>query len=703
MEEDGRPLGTVGFARDVTERHRINQALRDSEARLRSVFENSASVMLMIEPDSGCIVEANPAAAGFYGYPQAQLRDMNMGQLSLDTAEGRGPAGGIDPARQEQPVVHRLASGELRDVEIHATPIESSGTRLLFAIVRDLTERRRAERALAMERELFSAGPVAVFTWLPRPGWPVVYVSSNIASVLGYTPEECTAADFRFADLIHPEDLPGIAQDVANKLAQGVDEFEQAYRLHHKHDGHTWFQDFTRVERDAAGEVVSIHGYLFDLSQRKQLEMALADERNRLQAVIEGTRSGTWEWNVQTGETRFNARWAEIIGYRLDELAPVSIETWAHFVHPDDLARSNAVLERHFAGEIDYYESEARMRHRDGHWVWVLDRGRVFEWDQDGRPLWMAGTHQDISTRKAPEESHRLAAAVFDHALEAIMITDADRRILDVNGAFSRITGYARDDVVGREAAVLECTGEDHELFGRIWGEAAARGRWLGELWSRRRSGETFALRLALSRVGEEGQVSHFVALFSDITAQKEHEYQLERIAYHDPLTDLPNRVLLQDRLAHAIAHAERRNRRLAVVYIDLDGFKQINDSNGHAAGDRLLAEIAARLRQAVREEDTVARIGGDEFVAVLVDLPPREAWEDLLQRLLEASRGGRRGSRVTASLGVALYPQAQPVDAELLLRQADRAMYAAKQAGKNCYRVFEPGMPEIPAGDPLG
>jgi diguanylate cyclase (GGDEF)-like protein/PAS domain S-box-containing protein len=697
QEDGGRLLGSVGFAREVTERHRMDQALRDSEARLRSVFDNSASVMLIIDPGSGRIVEANPAAARFYGYPVSKLRTLDMAQLAAaaDTSA-------FDPELQEQNAFQRLASGELREVDIHATPIESGGSRLLFAIVRDLTERRRAEQALATERELFSAGPVAVFTWLPQPGWPVEHVSSNISSVLGYSPDECMAADFRFADLIHPDDLPGIGREVENNLANRIDEFEQSYRLHHNQDGYTWFQDFTRVERDAAGEVVRIHGYLFDLSQRKQLEMALADERNRLQATIEGTRTATWEWNVQTGETRFNERWAEIIGYRLEELAPVSIETWAHFAHPDDLERSNEVLQRHFAGESDYYECEARMRHRDGHWVWVLDRGRVFERDQEGRPLWMAGTHQDISAQKEAEESHRLAAAVFGHALEAIMITDGERRVLDVNAAFTRITGYARDEVVGREAGVLECAGDDRELYSRIWSEATERGRWTGELWSRRRSGEPFAKRLALSRVGGEGQITHFVALFSDVTAQKEHEYQLERIAYYDPLTDLPNRVLLQDRLRHAIAHAERRNRRLAVVYIDLDGFKQVNDAAGHAAGDRLLAEIAMRLRGAVREEDTVARIGGDEFVAVLVDLPQRDAWEEPLQRLLEASSGGRQGGRVTASLGVALYPQGEPVDADVLLRQADRAMYAAKQAGKNCFRVFEPGMPEIPVSDSL-
>lgn len=700
QEEGGRLLGSVGFAREVTERHRMDQALRESEERLRSVFENSAAVMLMVEPETGRIVEANAAAARFYGYPGATLRTMGMRQLAA--AGDDVTFGGSNGAQAQGPVAHRLAGGELRDVEIQATPIESGGRPLLFAIVRDLTERRRAEQALATERELFSAGPVAVFTWLPQPGWPVVHVSSNISNVLGYTPEECKAADFRFADLIHRDDLPLIAKDVECRLAEGVDEFEQAYRLHHKHDGYTWFQDFTRVERDASGAVVRIHGYLFDLSQRKQLEEALADERNRLHAVIEGTRSGTWEWNVQTGETRFNERWAGIIGYRLDELAPVSIETWARFAHPDDLARSNALLQRHFAGELDYYETEARMRHRDGHWVWVLDRGRVFEWDQDGRPLWMAGTHQDISAQKAAEESHQLAAAVFRHALEAIMITDGERRILDVNAAFTRITGYAREDALGQLAGDLVCEHEDPELYARIWGEAAERGRWTGELWSRRRSGEPFAKRLALSRLGEEGQITHFVALFSDITAQKQHEHQLERIAYHDPLTDLPNRTLLQDRLQHAIAHAERRGARLAVVYIDLDGFKQVNDASGHAAGDRLLAEIAARLRQAVREEDTVARIGGDEFVAVLVDLPLHENSEDLLQRLLAASRGGRPDNRVTASLGVAFYPQAQPVDADVLLRQADRAMYAAKQAGKNCYRTFEPGMPQIPAGDAL-
>jgi diguanylate cyclase (GGDEF)-like protein len=228
-----------------------------------------------------------------------------------------------------------------------------------------------------------------------------------------------------------------------------------------------------------------------------------------------------------------------------------------------------------------------------------------------------------------------------------------------------------------------------------MWHELTGCGYWRGEIWNQRKNGEVYVELLTISAVRDpHGGLQSYVGLFFDITGIKSHEQQLEHMAYYEALTGLPNRALKADRLQQAMALARRSRKSLALVYIDLDGFKSINDRFGHEAGDLLLVDIASRMQQVLREGDTLARIGGDEFVAVLVNLDSVPASLPLLERLLDAAAQplahGEQPLRVTASLGVTFYPQAQAIEADQLLRQADQAMYQAKQAGKNCYQLFD-------------
>jgi len=297
--------------------------------------------------------------------------------------------------------------------------------------------------------------------------------------------------------------------------------------------------------------------------------------------------------------------------------------------------------------------------------------------------------------RKLAEEKLQQAASVFDHANEGITITNPDGVILDVNEAFSRITGYSREEVLGRTPRILRSGRHEPGFYAAMWQSLGTHGHWTGEIWNRRKSGDVYPEMLTISAVrGPDGAVQRYVALFSDISKIKEDQRKLERIAHYDALTGLPNRSLLGDRLQQAMAQAVRRNERLAVVYLDLDGFKAINDDYGHDAGDRLLTAASARMKHALREGDTLARLGGDEFVAVLIDLVDAESCLPLLNRLLAAAAeplpDGAHVLKVSASLGVSFYPQVEPIDAEQLLRQADQAMYQAKQTGKNRYHLFD-------------
>ncbi|OQW86439.1 MAG: diguanylate cyclase [Rhodoferax ferrireducens] len=300
-----------------------------------------------------------------------------------------------------------------------------------------------------------------------------------------------------------------------------------------------------------------------------------------------------------------------------------------------------------------------------------------------------------MTERNVAQEKLQLAASVFAHAREAITITDAQANIIDINDAFTRITGYSREEVIGQNQRILQSGRQDKAFYAAMWNALTLQGHWSGEVWNRRKGGEVYPELMTISAVRDaQSQTLRYVGLFSDISAIKAYESQLERIAHFDSLTSLPNRVLLTDRLQQALVQAQRRQQKLALAYLDLDGFKAINDHHGHQTGDQVLITLARRMKEALREGDTMARIGGDEFVAVLIDLQDTQASLPLLNRLLAAAaepvQVGELTLQVSASLGVTFYPQAQDLDADQLLRQADQAMYQAKQAGKNRYHLFD-------------
>lgn len=274
------------------------------------------------------------------------------------------------------------------------------------------------------------------------------------------------------------------------------------------------------------------------------------------------------------------------------------------------------------------------------------------------------------------------------------MVVGCDRLISRVNPAFTRITGYAAEDVLGKSPTMLASGLHDWRFYRAMWASIRKTGHWFGEIWNRRKSGEVFAQILSISTVTDaRGQVQHYVGIFSDISKIKAHEQELDRVAHYDSLTGVPNRRLLGDRLAQAIARADRTGAFLAVCYLDLDSFKSVNDLWGHSAGDRLLISVTESLRHVLRAEDTLARLGGDEFVILLADIQSPEECSLIMERILTAVSAPidieGQTLAVSASIGVSLYPQ-DNVDADTLIRHADQAMYLAKDSGKNRFQMFD-------------
>jgi len=431
--------------------------------------------------------------------------------------------------------------------------------------------------------------------------------------------------------------------------------------------------------------------YLTHLTRKGERSVnELESIRNHLEEIANGGTALIWTSGQDKLCDYFNEPWLRFTGRTL---AREIGNGWTEGIHPDDHDRCLNI----YASNFDQYTSftmEYRLRSASGEYRWILDQGNA-RFDATGDFIGYIGFCYDITDRIQADEQIRQAASVFSHAREGILIADTNGVIMDVNDAFTRITGYPREEAIGKHPRLLKSGQHEKAFYETMWSVLLTEGHWTGEIWNRRKNGELYAVLTAISDIRDaSGKTLRYVALFSDITLLKKHQSQLEHVAHFDALTSLPNRVLLADRLKNAMAQAQRRSQLLAVVYLDLDGFKAINDGYGHDAGDQVLITLAQRMKMVLREGDTLARLGGDEFVAVLIDLEDTSACTPMLTRLLAAAAQpvqlGDISLQVSASLGVAVFPQEQDIDPDQLLRQADQAMYHAKLAGKNRYQIFD-------------
>ena len=375
------------------------------------------------------------------------------------------------------------------------------------------------------------------------------------------------------------------------------------------------------------------------------------------------------------------------LGYAPDTLLGKPIAT----VHPENIHETlTEVISDMVAGRRS--TCPLPIRRANGSELMVETRVIIGHWD--GKPA-IFGVSQDISERLHAEARQRLAASVFDNAHEGIMITDPKGIIIEVNNTFTELTGYSHEEAVGCNADLLKSGHHDAAFYQEMWETIRNAGHWRGEVWNRKKSGEMFVELLTISTVRDgRGEITQYVANFSDITLLKEHQQRLEHLAHFDALTQLPNRMLLADRLQLAMAQTKRSQHMLAVFYLDLDGFKPVNDTYGHAAGDRLLVEVAQRLKQCVRSGDTVSRLGGDEFVLLIGNISDIHECDRAASRVLgvlaQPFAVNSEHVTISASIGITIYPD-DGSDADTLLRHADQAMYSAKQAGRNRFHLFDP------------
>ncbi|MES2820238.1 MAG: EAL domain-containing protein [Pseudomonadota bacterium] len=438
------------------------------------------------------------------------------------------------------------------------------------------------------------------------------------------------------------------------------------------------------------------HGELESRVARRTLQLdeasqALGKSEARLAMALEASELGLWDWNLQSDEVH-HSRLKEIFGIEPGEVT-VMLRDLKPRLHPDDLPLLRRALVEHMKGRSDGYQVEYRIRHADGRWVWIEDRGRAVERDAHGQVLRMLGTRRDISAAKGREEEQRLSATVFEAASEGIVILDPNYLLLSVNRAFSQVTGYRREDVLGKSIASLVNSREARRQYQLIRQELERSGTWQGEMIETRQNGELYPQWLQLNVVRDaRGTVSHIVGFFADLSSRREAEERLRYLSHYDELTGLANRSLFKERLHEASQRARQHGRSLALLHIDLDRFKLLNDSLGHEVADQLLRQMARRLTQAVSEADCIARLSGDEFAVLLDAYGSLSSLARMASRLLSKLRmpmtvGGQE-LVVSASIGISLLPDnAREISA--LLSQANMAMQHAKHLGGNTFQFF--------------
>jgi diguanylate cyclase (GGDEF)-like protein/PAS domain S-box-containing protein len=735
---------TVRLMRETHEHQQSVAALKASEARMRSLFEKAPLPYQSLDM-AGHVLEVNAAWQSQMGYTREEVLGRFVGDFiadeSMGTLEREFPAFQAR-GRTDGPVfemVRKDGSRFLWQVNGRIAQDESGQSSQTHCLLTDITEQQRVQQQL---EHLGRHQQLLLDLSTTFINLPLAQVDVAIQSALGKMAHFVNADraylfsyDFerRIATNTHEWCGPGITPQLDARQQVPLDSIPDWVQTHrqgqplliadveavppgalrewllHQHIqslaalplmgeqhclGFVGFDAVHQHHEFTPQELQLLHLFatlLAHLRDRQHMESELSRERSFLKTLVHTIPDLMWLKDTQgvylscnpRFEQMFHAPEAQIVGKT--DFDFVDEATARSFRANDELAIGQ--------GRPTVNEEWVNFS-AEGLGKWI-ETTKTPMFSADGTLLGVLGLGRDITERKAAQDRLQLAASVFTHASEGIMITTPEGVLVEVNDAFTRITGYNREEALGQSTRLLNSGRQHPGFYETMWQTLKQQGHWSGEIWNRRKSGEVYAELLNINAVHDaQGLVLRYVGLFSDISKQKEHEQRLEHIAHYDALTGLPNRVLLADRLRLTMAQSLRRAQSVAIVFLDLDGFKAVNDTHGHEMGDKLLVALSNRMQKSLRDGDTLARLGGDEFVAVLTDLAQHDAAIPVLERLRNAAALPFvvEGTvlEVTASLGVTFYPQPTDMDAEQLMRQADQAMYQAKLSGKNRFHLFD-------------
>lgn len=418
---------------------------------------------------------------------------------------------------------------------------------------------------------------------------------------------------------------------------------------------------------------------------RKRAEEELKLSQERWEFVLEGGSENVWDWDIENDALKSDTELSsfEVVGRGEDTLSRI---------HEDDIARVQKDFQDHLDGKTEFYINKHRVLRDNGGWSWVLSRGKIVARNAQGDAIRMVGTHSDVTERE-------LAALIYKNSSQAMFVSDVNNTIISVNPAFCKITGYCEAEIIGKSPSYISSGQHDEAFYKKLWERLIEEGSWNGEIWNRRKSGETYPEALTINAVRNvHGDIDHFVALFTDNTEKKLANDLIVEQANFDPLTKLQNRRRFQEQLEIEVHRSNRSELPFVLMFIDLDHFKEINDSLGHYIGDQLLVEVAERIKIEMRDTDILSRLGGDEFTLICPELDDNKNIERIANAIINSlSKPFKLNHEViyiSASIGLSLYPH-DGANAVELLKNADQAMYLSKELGRSRFSYFTPSMQE--------
>ncbi|MEA2072337.1 MAG: diguanylate cyclase, partial [Campylobacterota bacterium] len=530
----------------------------------------------------------------------------------------------------------------------------------------------------------------------------VIYWNKTSELLYGYTKAE--ALGKKLEDLIIPEPMrDAVTQGISNWDENGVPASQ--LELQHK-DGSaiTVYSSHVMLYEDTnEPEMFCLD---IDISKQKRQESELAFVNERMELALLGNSDGVWDWNILTNDIYYAPRWKEMLGYRDDEL-PNAFHVWEEKMHKEDVAGTLEDVQTHLSGQSEFMDSTLRLQCKDESWIWVRCRAKAI-FDKDANPVRMIGTNTDITKEKNIEQQLIKQAQIIEQVHDSVISTDIQGNILTWNSGSESMLGYTAQEVVGKNMSILHRV-DDIVKNQEYAKELLHKESFSVDAYLVSKDKREIPVLVSLSLLKDErGNPIGLIGVSQDITERKRIEEELatqkeilSHQAHHDFLTGLPNRLLFHDRLEYAIKEAQRHKTKVALLFIDLDHFKEINDSLGHGIGDQVLQEITLRLRHSIRDEDSIARLGGDEFTVILKNIEHAQdaslVAEKLLKTLSETieSIGSENRLYISSSIGISIYPD-DGADSQSLLKFADSAMYRAKDEGRNNYQYYSSEMTEL-------
>jgi diguanylate cyclase (GGDEF)-like protein/PAS domain S-box-containing protein len=687
--------GVIFTAVDITHLKHIERALRDSEKRYRLFAQNATDVIWTLNMQ-GQFTYVSPSVERLRGYTPEEVMRQTMqealtsesyvvaqqalGQLSKDMINHTTPSMSYPVFELEQP--HK--NGSTVWTEVIASPMfDDEGVfQGILGVTRDITERKKNEEKLRRYAEIVSA--TTDLLYLADKNY--IYKAANQAYANAHGFYENQLLGKHLQEIVGEKNFIDIIKPNFDRSLRG--EIVRYQWWFHFIEAGDRFVDVTyHPFRESSGEITGVVASIRDITDQKLFEDALRESEERYRIIIENQTDLVVKIDLDGHFQFVSPSYCEAFGKTPEELLG---KTFMPLVHEDDRASTATAMRNLLSPPYKCY-LEQRALTKDG-WRWLAWSDNAVL-NEAGEVVSIVGVGRDITEKKMNQERMQQAAAVFESTLEGVIITDHESKIVSTNEAFSRITGYEKEEVLGITPAFLQSGRHPHTFYEEMWQSIYETGIWRGEVWNRRKNGDLYPQWLTISTVlGPNNTAQYYVGVFSDVSAIRQSEAELEHLAHHDALTDLPNRLLFNSRLEHAIQRCVRENTRLAVLFLDLDRFKNVNDSFGHHFGDILLVDVSARILQQMRESDTVARLGGDEFVVLLEDLQDHEAAAQVAQKITQSLAHpfmiNEHEIFVTVSIGISVYP-ADGRSVSELVKNADAAMYRAKEIGRNNYQFY--------------